>query len=194
MASIILASGSPRRRAMLTGLGLDFAVRPVDVDETEPADAGPEQTVELLARRKALAARKRDPDAIIIACDTLVFLDERPLAKPADEAQAREFVRALAGRSHHVLSGLCVCRGDTERVGHERTEVRMRKLSEDEIAAYVASGESMDKAGAYAIQGRGALLIEGIAGDYHNVVGLPLRLLYVFLNDFGVNLLEKPAS
>ncbi len=189
---IVLASASPRRRKLLAGLGLVFDVLPTAADETPPPHATPAEIVQELARRKAQLARAARPDALLIACDTLVFLDGAPLEKPRDRDQALDFLRRLAGRKHSVFSGLAVYhapRADL-RVAARETQVIMRALSEHELASYVDSGEPYDKAGGYGIQGRGALLIDSIQGDYYNVMGLPLTLLDSMLHEFGISLLD----
>lgn len=189
---IVLASASPRRRNLLADLGLDFEVLPVAADETPPAGAAPANIVQELARRKAALARAARPEALLIACDTLVFLDGVPLEKPRDRHQALEFLGRLAGREHSVFSGLAVCHApqDALRLDFRETRVKMRALSDREMQLYVDSGEPYDKAGGYGIQGRGALLIDSIQGDYYNVMGLPLTLLDSMLQEFGVHLLE----
>lgn len=189
---IVLASASPRRRNLLADLGLEFEVLPVSADETPPAGAAPPQIVEELARRKAALAQAARPDALLIACDTLVFLDGAPLEKPRDRTQALEFLEQLAGREHSVFSGLAVCHAPRSelRLACRETRVKMRALSQRERQVYVDSGEPYDKAGGYGIQGRGALLIDSIQGDYYNVMGLPLTLLDALLREFGVFLLE----
>lgn len=189
---IVLASASPRRRNLLADLGLDFEVLPVAADETPPADVAPPEIVQELARRKAALAKTARPEALLIACDTLVFLDGVPLEKPRDRDQALEFLGRLAGREHSVFSGLAVWHApqDALRLAFRETRVLMRALSNREMQRYVDSGEPYDKAGGYGIQGRGALLIDSIQGDYYNVMGLPLTLLDSMLQEFDLRLLE----
>jgi len=188
--TLILASGSPRRKELLTGLSLDFSVLVSDVDETVPSTLPPGAWVEELAERKARAARGQldsGTEALVIAADTIVVLGGQVFGKPTTAAHAKEMLQSLQGRTHEVYTGLCVLDAETGRMqlGHTRTAVKLAPLSADTIARYVASGEPMDKAGAYAIQGIGATLVESIDGDYFTVVGLPLFLLGRYLAAFG---------
>ena len=180
---IVLASASPRRRELLAGMGYEFTVCTTDVDETAPG--APEAQVITLARRKADAACALCPDAVVIAADTLVALEGRALGKPADDAEALAMLRALSGRTHDVFTGLCVT--DTASGRRELcavgTRVRFRPLSEEEIAAYVATGEPRDKAGAYAIQGGAGAFVEEYIGSYSNVIGLPAERLGEILDE-----------
>lgn len=187
---LILASASPRRRALLEQVGLKFSVQHADVDEVLHGDLKPEERVEILSERKARAVAANRDSGIVIGADTLVFLDDHVLEKPGDRLRAAAMLRVLRGRTHQVLSGLCLIDAASGKMrrGHRRTEVSMAPLRDDEIERYVACGESLDKAGAYGIQERGAVLIEEIRGDYPTVVGLPLRLLAEFLHDFNVKL------
>ena len=190
---IILASGSPRRRELLENMGIrDFTVRPSAHEE--PFDeALPEgRAVEKIALMKGRdAARSAGAGDIVIAADTLVFLDGRPLGKPADEQEAAGMLRALSGREHRVITAAAILRDGREYVTHVTTAVRFRPLSEDEIDWYVGTGEPLDKAGAYGIQGLGGMLIEGIRGDYFNVVGLPVAALAGLLGRAGYNVFSK---
>ena len=171
---IILASGSPRRRELLGQLGLTFSVEVPRVEERMDPEIGLDEAIAQLARRKARAVAARRPRALVIGADTLVVLDGRPLGKPASPEQAARMLRALSGRRHEVWTAMTLCRGRREQTVVEKTAVFVRPLSSGEIARYVATGESMDKAGAYGIQGRGAAFISRIEGDYYTVVGLPL--------------------
>ncbi len=175
----ILASQSPRRRELLSLLFDSFAVCPADIDETLRADQPLAQEVQRLAAEKALAAAKAHPDAVAIGSDTLVELDGSVFGKPRDAQDAHRMLSLLSGRTHRVWTGAAVvlpgCGADTLL---NVTEVTFRTLSEAEIAAYVATGEPLDKAGAYGIQGKGALLVAGICGDYYSVMGLPVAQLY----------------
>lgn len=186
---IVLASASPRRRELLTSLGLEFDIQPAQGPENTPdcGDAG--EAVRAIALGKARAVAAQRPGDLVVAADTVVELGGVILGKPADEAEARAMLRALSGRTHRVYTGVAVIAQGRESVRDEQTRVRFRALSDREIAAYTATGEPMDKAGAYAVQGRAALFIEGIEGDYFNVVGLPLCTLGQMLADFGVELL-----
>ncbi len=185
---IILASQSPRRRELLRQMGLEgFQVCPARGGEEMDLRLPPGALVEALALAKAQeVAAGAAPRDIVIGADTVVTVDGRVLGKPGDEAEAAAMLRALSGRVHQVYTGLAVLRGAEVQVGHEVTAVRFRALEEREIAAYIATGEPMDKAGAYGIQGRGALLIEGIEGDYCSVVGLPVCRLGRMLAQLGV--------
>ncbi|MCR4615457.1 MAG: Maf family protein [Clostridiales bacterium] len=171
---IILASASPRRRELLSVAGVDFEVHTSDVEEQVPEGASPEETVKLLAGQKASAVAERFGDCCVIGADTVVVCDGKILGKPRDRAQAYDMLRMLSGKTHCVFTGVCIiCRGKTVSFA-EKTEVTFYDLTDDEINAYIATGEPMDKAGAYGIQGRGCVLIKGILGDYFNVVGLPV--------------------
>ena len=189
--SIILASQSPRRRQLLGQIGLDhFIVRPARGEEVMDPALSPAQLVEELSRQKAReVAGASDPGDLVIAADTVVAIDGRVLGKPHDREEACAMLSALSGREHTVYTGVTVCRDDRMLTQHEATQVRFRPLSPREIRAYVDSGEPMDKAGAYGVQELGALLVEGIRGDYFNVVGLPLCRLGQMLSQFGMELL-----
>lgn len=192
---LILASQSPRRRELLGGLGLPFRVLAPEIDERMDRALSPDQLVERISLEKAQAAQVlAGPEAIIIAADTVVTLDGAVLGKPRDEADAVRMLAALSGRRHHVYTGLTVLRGDAADTGHEVAEVSFRALTSQEILDYVSTGEPLDKAGAYGIQGYGALLVEGIRGDYFNVVGLPLCRLGRMLAQFGVDCLRRAAG
>lgn len=186
---VILASKSPRRREILTMLGMHFEVMSADADEhsdiTDPA-----ALVSELALRKGRAVRdllqargEWDGDTLIIAADTVVAVDGEILGKPADSADAARMLRLLSDSTHEVLSGVALLRGDEERVAAEATGVRFARISEDEIAWYVASGEPADKAGAYAVQGLASLFIKGLDGDYFNVVGLPVYRMHTLIKE-----------
>ncbi|MEW6182403.1 MAG: Maf family protein [Bacillota bacterium] len=190
MKRLFLASTSPRRRALLATLGVEFEVLTASVDETMPP-LPPEKAVEVLATRKAQAAAKRIPEGLIIGADTVVVHRGRVLGKPVDAAQAREMLSSLQGNGHTVFTGVAVLAmpEGAAAVGHEQTNVYFAPLGKDEINAYVATGEPLDKAGAYAAQGLGGVFIRRIEGCYFNVVGLPLNLLGDLLRGFGLNLL-----
>lgn len=180
---LVLASASPRRRHLLDRLGLRFDVQPTDADETWPAHLPAGPAAEEVALRKAHAIDR--PDALVLAADTVVVLDGHVLGKPADDAEAARTLRQLSGRTHEVATGLALRLGDREATAHELTRVTFAPLTEAEIAAYVATGSPLDKAGSYGIQDDlGALLVQRIDGDYFNVVGLPLRRLYEVLLRF----------
>ena len=183
---LILASASPRRQELLRGLGFSFEVRTADIDETMDASRGAEAEVARISRAKAEAVRAQvQHDALIIAADTIVCVDDRILGKPHTEAEAAEMLRLLSGRAHQVRTGVTVLRGDAAATEVETTQVHFRTVTEAEIAAYIATGEPMDKAGAYGIQGCAAVFAEGIEGDYFNVMGLPLCRLDRMLKQFG---------
>ena len=185
---LILASASPRRRELLHRLGLEPRIEPADIVEIPGADEAPAAYVERLAREKALAVAQLNPDALVVAGDTTVVLDGQFLEKPADAEGATEMLRRLSGRTHEVLTALAVVPpGASARVYSrvDRTAVTFRTISDDEIAGYVATGEPMDKAGAYGIQGMAGAFVSGIEGDYFTVVGLSLAGLVELMRDAG---------
>ena len=187
---IILASKSPRRRELLEKLGLDFTVMTEDVDESMDPALPLEREILRVSEAKARAVRSRvGPEDIIISADTVVCVDGKRLGKPADEADAKAMLRALSGRAHTVVSGLCVLRGDRCETASVSTDIHFRPLADREIDAYVASGEPMDKAGAYGIQGLAAIFVDKLDGDYYNVMGLPLCALAELLKRFGIHVL-----
>lgn len=191
MAQIVLASGSPRRKELLERIGLtDFLVRVPEVEESFPEGLTPQQVVSYISREKAEAAvRLCAPGDIVITADTMVFLDQARLGKPRDERHALEMLTALQGRKHTVCTGVSVCQGDRRLTETESTDVFFRTATEAELRRYIATGEPMDKAGAYGVQGRGALLVERLEGDFFNVMGLPVLRLARMLEKFGVSLL-----
>lgn len=196
--SLVLASGSPRRRELLTGLGLRFTVQAADIDETPHPDEDPVEYVARLAREKALAVaavvgRSGDERVAVLAADTTVALGSEILAKPADEDDARRMLRSLSGRAHTVHTGVALdVRGGGSTTRSEvtvvTTAVVMATLHEDDIAWYVATGEPMDKAGAYAIQGRAATFVRRVEGSVSNVVGLPMAETVALLARVGIQL------
>lgn len=171
--TIILASGSPRRQALLKKIFPEFRVSVPGADETMDPAQPPEKEVEKVSRRKALAVA-RGKDDLVIAADTIVVCGGVILGKPGTRERAEEMLRLLSGRTHQVMTGCTFLRGGNIHSFTEVTHVRFRKLSEEEISRYAATGEPLDKAGAYAIQGGAGAFVEGIEGDYDNVVGLPL--------------------
>ena len=193
---IILASQSPRRRELLNQMGLKgFKVTSPDVDETIEGNLPPARIVEELSLRKARAvAEYADEDDLIIAADTVVALEGAVLGKPEDEVSAFSMLSALSGNRHYVYTGVTVIQGDKVVTQHEMTTVTFRELEPEEITNYIATGEPMDKAGAYGIQGLGALLVSGINGDYFNVMGLPVYRLGGILAQFGLDLLALAAD
>ena len=193
MSKIILSSQSPRRQALLRQIGLeDFTILVPHADESYDPAQTPQEIVCHISREKARAAAALcGEEDILITADTMVFLDDKRLGKPADEAEAFRMLSALSGREHLVCTGVTVRRGSEVRTEAETTAVRFRSLTPGQIRGYIATGEPMDKAGAYGIQGRGALLVESIHGDYFNVMGLPLQRLSRMLESFGVYLLRE---
>ena len=187
-APFILASRSPRRQEILGRLGVEFAVRPADIDEAEPPGLPPRELAMSIAARKAAAVARGLARGLVLGADTIVVLYLAVLGKPSSPAEARAMLVRLAGRSHVVTTGLALI--DAERgtrcLNWEDTTVHMRAASEDEIAAYVATGEPLDKAGAYGIQGFGATIVERVEGDYFSVMGLGLRLLVELLARVGI--------
>lgn len=184
--AVILASQSPRRRELLDLIGIRHEVRPADVDETPLAHEMPVPYAERLARAKAMALASAYPDAVVIAADTIVVIDDHILGKPTDDADARRMLRMLSGRIHSVFTAVAVAHGSRTVSGVEQVAVTFRDLGDSEIAAYVATGEARDKAGAYGIQGLGATIVRRIEGDYFAVVGLPLARLVALLREIGV--------
>ncbi len=189
--SVILASASPRRKELLEMLGVrDLRIVPAVGEEKAEAGLRPDELVKALASHKAReVAAKCASDDIVIAADTIVWHDGRVYGKPHSEAEAAAMLRALSGDMHEVYTGVSVIRNGKELLAAERSAVRFRALSDGEIAAYIATGEPMDKAGAYGIQGKASLFAEGIEGDFFNVMGLPLCRLGLMLKAQGVELL-----
>ena len=183
--NLILASQSPRRRELLGLTGLDFIIRAADIDETMDETKPPEEEVARVSRLKALAVA-REPDDVVIAADTIVVCEGKVLGKPRDEADAFRMLSLLSGRNHQVMTGMTVLQGDEIVTHTEVTRLRFRNLLPGEIRAYIASGEPMDKAGAYGIQGGAALFADEMVGDYYNVMGLPVCALSVILRTFGL--------
>ncbi|MGE5574256.1 MAG: Maf family protein [Bacteroidota bacterium] len=190
---LVLASASPARADLLRQIGLRFDVRPSGVAEDMIDGDDPGEAVEAVALAKARHVARKEPDAVIIAADTVIVLDREALGKPADADDARKMLRRISGRWHQVASGLAVLDARSGRVAacHEVTGVCMARLSPADIDAYVATGEPLGKAGSYAIQGRGALLVERISGCYFNVVGLPIARLVDLARAIGVDLMRE---
>lgn len=183
---VVLASGSPRRRDLLNLIGIQHEVRPANIDETMRPREVPRRHAERLAREKASAIAVRDPDLITIGADTVVVINRKVLGKPANVADAARMLGMLSGREHTVITAVAVARGKKLRSAIEEVRVKFRRLRSDEIEAYIATGEPMDKAGAYGIQGFGATIVERVEGDYFAVMGLPLVRLVALLRDVGV--------
>lgn len=184
---LVLASASPRRCELMRLITTEFTVCPTETDETLRAGAPLAREVVRLSRDKAAWAQKQHPDAVCIGSDTMVTIDDMALGKPRDAAHAATMLRLLRGRSHEVLTGLAVLFPDgAARTLCAQTRVLFRAFDDRELDEYVKSGEPLDKAGAYGIQGRGALLVSGIAGDYYSVMGLPVASLYEVLREANV--------
>jgi septum formation protein len=186
---LVLASASPRRADLLRAAGIQFDVHRVEVDERFRMGEHPEHAVARLAEEKAAAALTVQVDAVVLGADTTVVVDGEALAKPSDASDASRMLRLLSGRSHEVLTGVCLSTAGRRLVRVERTQVRMTQLSNAEIDWYVSTGEPFDKAGAYAVQGFASRFIEGIEGSYSNVVGLPVSTVYVLLTQLGCDIL-----
>ena len=188
--NLILASASPRRKELLSLFGIPFVIRAADIDETMDPGRSPYDEVGRLSRQKALATVRTAED-VVIAADTIVVCQGRTLGKPRTEEEASEMLRLLSGRDHQVMTGCTLLQGDRVLTFTEVTDLHFRPLRESEITRYVKSGEPMDKAGAYGIQGGAALFCEKMAGDYYNVMGLPVCRLGEALRQFVPELLEE---
>lgn len=188
--SIILASQSPRRKELLTQMGLTFDILPAQGEEDADTSLPPAEYVKQLALQKAAeVAAKCNPEDLVIGADTIVVLDGKILGKPKNAAHAFKMLSNLSTRRHTVYTGLALIQGEKQMLGVEATQVRFCNLTEQEILSYISTGEPMDKAGAYGIQGRGALLVDSIQGDFYNVVGLPICRLGRMLAGFGIKVL-----
>ena len=181
---LILASSSPRRRELLAKAGYTFEVRAADIDESLHAGEQPKEYVQRLALEKAQVIAALNPEAVVLGGDTTVVLEGEVLGKPVDLADAERMLRLLSGRTHQVYTGLAVVRGTEHQIHVETTDVVFRTITDEELTAYLASGEAMDKAGAYGIQGYAARWIPRIEGDYFNVVGLPLASVVQLLGEW----------
>jgi septum formation protein len=178
LPKLILASGSPRRAEILTSVGWEFTKIVPDIDESEVPGESPEDYVQRLAREKAEAVARKNNEGVILAADTTVVLDDQIIGKPVDMEDARRMLRLLSGKGHEVLTGVAVLVDGDMRIGLQRTGVKFAELTEAEVNFLAEMGDPLDKAGAYAVQAQAALFIEGIEGDYWNVVGLPISLVY----------------
>lgn len=187
--SIILASKSPRRQELFRLLGLDYTVQTADIDERMDPSLPPEQEVARVGAKKAAAIAETNPEAVIVSADTIVVIDGSVLGKPKDEADAARMLHLLSGRTHEVLTGLCVRQGARIEQTVSRTLVTFRPLTDAEIAAYIRTGEPMDKAGAYGAQGFGSLFVSHIDGDFFTVMGLPVCELCRLLRKLGITIL-----
>jgi septum formation protein len=190
MKKIILASASPRRKDLLEKIGLKFEVDSCDIIEDLTSDLAPRELAKKISAEKAQAAVEKYSDAIIIAADTIGVFEGKIIGKPHTATEARKILSILSGKSHLVITGYTIIDTGTRKTVTKsvQTKVYFRNLSESEIDAYVKTGEPLDKAGAYAIQGLGALIVEKIEGDYYNVIGLPLSSLMESLKGFGIHL------
>lgn len=186
---LILASGSPRRRELLGLFGIPFAVRAADIDETMDPEKAPFDEVARVSRAKAMTVPRQQED-VVIAADTIVVCQGKVLGKPADPAEAVRMLTLLSGRDHQVMTGCTVLRDEKCETFTEVTDLHFRSLSKKEIEKYVATGEPMDKAGAYGIQGGAALFCERMVGDYYNVMGLPVCRLGQTLRNLAPELME----
>ena len=191
---LVLASASPRRADLLRAAGIPFDVFPVDIDERFRQGEKPEDAVARLAEAKANTAAASHPDTVVLGADTTVVIRGEALAKPANADDAVRMLRLLSGRTHEVLTGVCVCFGSRRLMHVEPTRVRMAYMSDAEIAWYVSTGEPFDKAGGYAVQGIASRFIEGIDGSYSNVVGLPISSVYELLKELGCDILGSEKS
>jgi len=182
MKRIVLASASPRRRELIKSITEDALCVPSGEDETLPDGISVSEIPEYLAKLKAQSVAKDYPDSRVIGCDTVVILDDKILTKPESREDAVRKLKALSGKEHRVITGCCIVEGDNVKTFSEETRVQFYELSDEEIYSYIETGEPMDKAGGYGIQGKGALFVKEIKGDYFNVVGLPVARLYRELN------------
>jgi septum formation protein len=185
---LVLASASPRRQELLRAAGIAFEVQPAHVPEDPLPGESAKDCAERLAREKALAVSRLRPQDAVLGADTVVVVDGQILGKPTDAADAARMLRMLSGREHQVITGVCLVAGGRCAVASETTAVTMAEITEKEISDYVATGEPMDKAGAYAIQGMASRWIPRIAGDYSNVVGLPVALVCRMLRECALDL------
>lgn len=188
---LILASASPRRHELLRNAGIPFAVSVADIPEIPLENESPDVFAKRMAREKARTIARKFPDGIVLGADTIVIIEEQILGKPRDQADAARILRLLSGKTHRVTTAVCFCgpqaadRPENEEIQSETTLVTMDEIREQEIQDYIATGEPMDKAGAYAIQGRASRWVRKIEGDYFNVVGLPVALVYRMLRERG---------
>jgi len=190
MTRLVLASASPRRAALLREAGWAFEVAPVDLDETLRPGETAQAYVERLAQAKAAAAASKDPEAVVLGADTTVVVQGQVLGKPLDNADAARMLRLLSGRTHDVLTGICLRKGLRSLVHVESSRVRIAALSDAEIEWYIGTGEPFDKAGGYAVQGLASRFIEAVDGSYSNVVGLPVASVNSLLKQLGCDILK----
>ncbi len=181
MRKLILASSSPRRIQILKNAGFNFEVIPPAIEEE--AQGPPVVRARILAKKKALSVWRKFRDSVVIGADTLVFVGEKVIGKPKDPQEAKDILAFLSGRTHKVVTAVCVLSKEKRVVFHDVAKVKFRKLSKQEIESYVASGEPLDKAGSYGVQGFGAVIVERIVGNFYTVMGLPIHMLYPILKN-----------
>jgi septum formation protein len=191
---LVLASASPRRADLLRAAGIPFDVFPVDVDEQFGPGEKPQDAVARLAEMKAMTALASHPDAVVLGADTTVVVRGHALAKPVDALDAARMLRLLSGRTHEVLTGICLASKERRLLHVEPTRVRLSRIGGSEIEWYVGTGEPLDKAGGYAVQGLASRFVEGIDGSYSNVVGLPISHVYGLLKELGCDILGMGKS
>jgi septum formation protein len=185
LSNLILASGSPRRKELLQQIHLSFSIEISNADESFSQGQTPDDVVMELARRKAVSIAAKHPGSFVIGSDTVVVYNGEILGKPSDPEHAKEMLRMLSGRTHSVYTGVSIVKDQSEKMFYKKTEVTFWELTEEEIDMYAASGEPLDKAGGYGIQGLGAFLVKEIQGDYFSVVGLPISQVYRSLKEMG---------
>ena len=191
---LVLASASPRRQELLRNAGITFEVQPAHIPEDPLPREAAKDCAERLARQKALAVAQKRPKDIVLGADTVVVVDSQLLGKPSDAADAARMLRMISGREHQVITGVCLVVDGKPSVASETTTVTVSELTDQDIAAYVATGEPMDKAGAYAIQGIASRWIPRIEGDYSNVVGLPVALLWRLLREVELSAVQLSGT
>ena len=186
MKDFIVASASPRRKEILSMGGFGFRIIPSDCDETIKEKLSPEETVKVLAERKALSVLEKNENSVVLGCDTVVALGDEILGKPADREDAFKMIKALSGKTHRVCTGVCIADKNKTNTFVSVAEVEFYELSDETAESYVATGECDDKAGAYGIQGLGGTLVKSIKGDYYAIVGLPYAETVRVLSEFGI--------
>lgn len=186
MKDFIVASASPRRKEILSMGGFGFRIIPSDCDETIKEKLSPEETVKVLAERKALSVLEKNENSVVLGCDTVVALGDEILGKPSDREAAFKMIKALSGKTHRVCTGVCIADKDKTNTFVSVAEVEFYELSDETAESYVATGECDDKAGAYGIQGLGGTLVKSIKGDYYAIVGLPYAETVRVLSEFGI--------
>ena len=186
MKDFIVASASPRRKEILSMGGFGFRIIPSDCDETIKEKLSPEETVKVLAERKALSVLEKNENSVVLGCDTVVALGDEILGKPSDREDAFKMIKALSGKTHRVCTGVCIADKDKIKSFVSVAEVEFYELSDEPAESYVATGECDDKAGAYGIQGLGGTLVKSIKGDYYAIVGLPYAETVRVLSEFGI--------